>query len=324
MPARNTHHRPRTTRQRAFTLIELLVVIAIIGVLVGLLLPAVQKVRETALRVKCQNSLKQIGLGLLNYHFSFGQFMAGSGPLDSPYGPDSGDVIDRRSWYEPLFPYIDQEPLYRSMDSWLQNPTGPVLFKYNNGWNGRFDVIPILCCPADPNSPKLNSIPSDPQGVHSNYVACAGSTYFNPPTGPPSTDLNGIFYSMSKTKLSDITDGASSTLLLSEINVSPDVTSHDTRGRIYNPARQGGILFSTLNTPNNSATPDRLNWCQSIPQAPCQHATTNLVTSARSYHPGGVNVALADGSVRFVSNNVNALTWTALGSRNGHEPVGDY
>jgi prepilin-type N-terminal cleavage/methylation domain-containing protein/prepilin-type processing-associated H-X9-DG protein len=314
----------RRVLRGAFTLIELLVVIAIIGVLIALLLPAVQKVRSAAQRIKCENSLKQISLAMLNYHFIFHKFMAGSGPLDSPYGPDSGDVIDRRGWYEPLLPYIEQEPLCRSMEDWLLHPTGPVLFKYDNGWSGRFNPIPLLCCPSDPHSPKLNSIAYDQQGIHSNYVACAGSTYFNPPSGPPSTALNGIFYSMSQTTLSDITDGASNTLLLSEINVSPDVTSHDTRGRIYNPARQGGILFSTLNTPNNSATPDRLNWCQSIPEAPCQYATENLITSARSYHIGGVNAAFADGGVRFISNNVNAATWKALGSRNGGEPVGDY
>ena len=314
----------RRGRRGAFTLVELLVVIAIIGVLVGLLLPAVQKVRATALRIQCQNSLKQISLALLNYHFTNGRFMSGSGPLDSPYGPDSGDVLDRQSWYEPLLPYIEQDALYQSMQNWLQHPTGPVLFKYANGWNGRFTPIPILCCPADPHSPKLNSVPYDPQGVHSNYVACAGSTYFNPPSGPPSTDLNGIFYSLSTTALRDISDGATNTLLVSEINVSPDVTSHDTRGRIYNPARQGGILFSTLNTPNNPSTPDRLNWCQPIPEAPCQSATTNLVTTARSHHAGGVNVAFADGSGRFISDNVDARTWAALGSRNGGEVPGDY
>jgi prepilin-type N-terminal cleavage/methylation domain-containing protein/prepilin-type processing-associated H-X9-DG protein len=321
-------HANSVSARRAFTLIELLVVIAIIGILIGLLLPAVQKVREAANRVKCQNNLKQLALALHNYHAGVGCLPPGT--ADGPYGPDGVTIFDRGDWYERIFPYIEQNALYESLQAFIaanQPASGPqgiggadtVYYKFQY----RFDPIPTLFCPADPHSPKLNSIASDQQGIHSNYVACAGNTSFNP-GGAGGNNLDGIFYWGSTTRFTDILDGTSNTLLLGEINVSPDVTSHDTRGRVYNNARQGSVLFSTLNTPNNLATPDRLQWCQDIPMAPCVNTTTEIVLSARSYHTGVVNVAFADGSVRTVSNDVNAATYSALGTRNGGEVVSDY
>jgi prepilin-type processing-associated H-X9-DG protein len=105
--------------------------------------------------------------------------------------------------------------------------------------------------------------------------------------------------------------------------VSADLTTHDVRGRLYNPAKQGGVLFSTLYPPNTSVA-DRLQWCQSIPQAPCISTYQSVNLSARSYHAGGVNVALADGSIRFVAEAVDVSVWQALGTRAGGEVPGDY
>jgi prepilin-type N-terminal cleavage/methylation domain-containing protein len=304
--------------RKAFTLIELLVVIAIIGILIGLLLPAVQKVREAAARIKCQNNLKQIALGLHNYHDMAGLFPPGS--ADGPYGGDRL-IRDRGGWHEYLLPYIEQAALYSSLQTWIASGSGTAVY-YN--WDERFIPLPLLFCPSDPASPKMHSVPWDDQGLHSNYVACAGSTYFCPPTGPTSDQLNGIFYWKSTTRITDITDGSSNTLMLSEVMVSPDRTGHDTRGRVYNPARQGSNLFSTLNTPNNRAASDRLRYCQSIPAAPCVATDSDLVLTARSYHTTGVNTGLADGSIRFLSNNINAGTYRDLGTRAGQEPPGDF
>jgi prepilin-type processing-associated H-X9-DG protein len=129
-----------------------------------------------------------------------------------------------------------------------------------------------------------------------------------------------MFYVFSKTRLGDVTDGTSNTVMLSELIVSPDRTTHDVRGRLFNPAKQGGVLFSTLYPPNTSV-PDRLQWCESIPQAPCQSTSAAINLSARSYHTGGVNAAFADGSTRFIANGVSPQAWSAAGTRSGNEVV---
>ena len=116
-----------------------------------------------------------------------------------------------------------------------------------------------------------------------------------------------------------MTDGTSKTALVGELILSPDTDSHDLRGRYYNPAT-GGVLFSTR-IPPNTLVPDRFNWCAKnpLPQAPCVWSGTNMFVSTRSYHHGGVNVAMVDGSVRFVLDQVDARAFKAAGSRNGEE-----
>lgn len=177
----------------------------------------------------------------------------------------------------------------------------------------------VYACPSDPNTRRVFTVASDPQGFHSNYVACAGSTSLNTAGSNGGEKLNGIFYWKSKTKLVNITDGTSNTLMVSEINISQDIAGHDVRGRMYNPARQGSILFSTLNTPNNRSTPDRLQYCQSIPMAPCTGTTTDINLTARSHHEGMVMAALADGTVRPIVDGINAAIYRAAGTRDGAE-----
>jgi prepilin-type N-terminal cleavage/methylation domain-containing protein/prepilin-type processing-associated H-X9-DG protein len=303
-----------------FTLIELLVVIAVIGVLVALLLPAVQKVREAANRLKCQNNLKQLGLGLHHYHTAVGHFPPGNTDL---IGLDPGNESDRRNWaVTALLPYIEQQAVYQGVEAYLSNGAPYIVYCPLNK-----TIMPIFLCPSDPAGPKiLTGGPgsTNQQGLHGNYAACAGSTAFNSASGADGgDDLNGLFYAFSSTRLSDVTDGTSNTLMLSELIVSPDLTTHDVRGRLFNPAKQGGILFSTLYPPNTSVA-DRLQWCQSIPPAPCQPTYAEINLSARSYHASGVNVLFADGSGRFVVNGIARPTWTALGTRAGGEPLGDY
>lgn len=302
----------------AYTLIELLVVIAIIAVLIALLLSAVQKVRAAAAKAKCQNNLKQISTALHNYHSTHHQFPPGT--VDGPFGLDIGQH-DRSVFLHFLLPFVEQEPQYRLTQEWLA--TAPQTQLMCHSCPTRFTVTPTFWCPADPHSPKTETLVEDPQGFHSNYVGNAGSTAFNA-GGAKGDALNGLFFWNSKTTIGQITDGTSNTLLLGELLVSPDVTYHDVRGRMYNPARQGGVLFSTQFPPNTRAEPDRLQYCQSIPSAPCVTSITDINLSARGQHSGGVNVALADGSVRFVANSVDAAIFRALGTRALGEVVGDY
>ena len=122
--------------------------------------------------------------------------------------------------------------------------------------------------------------------------------------------------------MKDITDGTSKTAFVSELILSPDRVDDDLRGRYYN-ARHGGTLFSTVEVPN-SAVPDRLFWCstQPVPEAPCNVSATDMFVAPRSYHPGGANVSFADGSVQFITGEVDKTVFRATGSRSGNENVG--
>jgi prepilin-type N-terminal cleavage/methylation domain-containing protein/prepilin-type processing-associated H-X9-DG protein len=302
----------------AFTLIELLVVIAIIAILIGLLLPAVQKVREAANRAKCQNHLKQVAIALHSYHDAYGSLPSGQ------YNAMMADATpwNRACWAQPIYPYLEQAALWNNFTTYF-SAGGAYAFSIP----GKEIPVPPLLCPSDHNSPKVKTfganLPTDAnsQGYHINVVACAGSDVFNPSYSPDGKALRGIFYPFSKTKFADISDGTSSTYLLSEIIVSPDTTAHDIRGRVGN-TYDGNNFFSALYPPNTSVGDRGVGFCVPLPKAPCQlPGTSNLVLSARSYHPGGVNAALADGAVRVVSDQISETPHRAMGTRAGSELV---
>ncbi len=315
-------------RRVGFTLVELLVVIAIIGILFALLLPAVQKVRAAAARVRCTNNLKQLGLAMHAYHDSRGFLPHGTYNLiDHTFytPPPYNNTQDRRCWMHDIMAYLEQENLFKEFDKYMSTGKSALYFPLST------KVLPTLVCPSDPNSPKLATFNKDgageggAQGFSGNYVVCAGNSYFNEGGYNKSDELNGVFYAVSKTRFAEVTDGTATTAMSSELILCPDVTANDIRGRYYNPAHCG-VLFSTR-LPPNSMVPDQLNWCDkynALPVAPCIPTNSPQFVLARSYHFGGVNVGFVDGSVRSVSNSVDPIAYKASGSRNGAESGGDF
>lgn len=314
---------------RAFTLVELLVVIAVIALLVTMLLPAVQSAREAARRTQCINNQRQVALAAIHHHEAIGYFPHGTyNYIDST--PDTpapyNNRQDRRCWFHDLLPFIEEQQLFDAFQKHMNTGASALAFPLLG------TPVESYMCPSDGLSPKLHTfwggIGTETQGFSGNFVACAGNDYFNPAKdakGKPintlisSSKLNGIFFAQSKVRMAQIEDGTSHTAVISELILSPDTTSHDIRGRYYNPGH-GGVLFSTR-IPPNTLVPDRFNWCSDkpVPRAPCVWSGSNMFVSARSYHPGGVNMAMADGSVRFVEDTVDASVYAASGSRNGEE-----
>ena len=319
--------RRRQRNRCAFTLVELLVVIAIIGVLVALLLPAVQAARESARRSQCVNNLKQVALGALNFESAKKRFPHGTHNWVDRYGGGATGPTeqDRRCWMHDLWPYIEQTSLSAQFETHMKKAGASAL-----GFPKLDTIISSAMCPADPLSPKLHTfwggldgVPT--QGFSGNIVACAGSLYFNKalpgetPNGPASSaNQDGIYFALSEVKPADILDGLSNTLAFTEIKMVEDTDSHDLRGRYHNPTH-GGVLFTTLYPPNTSR-PDRFNWCALKPpaDAPCLQVTSDMQIAARSYHSGGiVNAARVDGSVAALSDDIEVAVYNQLGSRNG-------
>ena len=228
-------------------------VIAIIGILIALLLPAVQAAREAARRTQCAANLRQVGIALHNFHdarlvFPVGQY--NKIEADSTY-------FNRGGWWQKLLPFVEEETLYESTEAY----TGPYMtFAPNNN-----QLVPLFMCPSDGANPKnvTNFVPNE--GFHGNYVVCGGSDYFNPSSSPTGESLNGIFYVMSHTRMKDISDGSSHTLLAGELILTPDQGADDGRGRYWNNW-DGNNFFSTLLPPNTSVL-DYTLYCISTPVA---------------------------------------------------------
>ena len=322
-------HRPRNHRT-AFTLVELLVVIAIVGVLVALLLPAVQAARETARRMQCSDHLKQVGLGLHNHHEAHRAMPPGS---VKPFYSGANNTIERRAWFEPLLPFIEEQALYDKLHGSIPFPS------YTCYRPGAEKPAPTMICPSEILGVKNTTRTTNPpngEGFFSNYALCVGNDYNTTQNDQTGLKRNGIFYAQSKTQLGDVSDGTSHTVMGSELVLSTDlagplpsgVTSgYDIRGEVHSGI-DGGSLFSTIFTPNHATIGDwPYYYCQPIPRAPCSTTSTgatsylNVFQLARSYHPGGVNAVFADGSVQFISDEISQDVWQAFGSRNGGESL---
>jgi len=308
---RPTHFRPTRAGARAFTLIELLVVIAIIAVLIGLLLPAVQKVREAAARMKCQNNLKQIGLAMHGYHARTGQFPAGftSGAATvngEGTGPGWG-------WAAVLLPDLEQDNLARTI-SYNLDITHPA------NAAARVRPLAIFLCPSDsPPGPTFMTTTEAGAPIvevaFANYVGMGGTYEV---TAYPDTG-NGVLYRNSRTRVADITDGTSQTLMVGERSSrrSPQTTWVGAVTGSSNPPTNPTYDYEgppTLCLTNTGEAADGR-----VPNNPLDH-----VEDSNSSHIQGVNFLLCDGSVRAIRSSINPVTWEALGTRSGGEVVGDY
>ena len=301
----------RRTARVGFTLVELLVVIAIIGVLVALLLPAVQAAREASRRTKCTNHLKQYALAMQNHHDTY---------LKLPYAGSTAPV--RRSWVSQLWPFFEQGALRDKYDAnvGFHQPPNVVTSTFNGLLCTK---IPLYYCPSDrPNAMWQGDTYWRTRG---NYVVSFGPVTQPAATTPLAYGVFGYvdFKSLNlprETQLKEITDGLSNTLLMSEVIYSRKDNSVDQRGDVNND--QGANRFMTINTPNRGTDAMDGGWCESTAELPCTSATSAGHYTARSRHPAGVNAALCDGSVRFVTNSVSLSTWQAVSSMNGADTVG--
>lgn len=297
-------------RRKGFTLVELLVVIAIIGILVALLLPAVQAAREAGRRSQCTNNLKQLGLGMHNHHDTRKALPQTVGPNGCCWG----------TWIIPLFPFIEQENTFRLYVNWGgTDATGP---RYGAAPNTLVtgQRYPFLTCPSDKDNAPFGGL------TNHNYAVCTGTggTYQTVPNGAPSGFVprvgmfNGAAPRTRKTKLGDCTDGLSNTLMVGEVLQGQ---RSDLRGFIWWGDAAGMSTFA----PPNTSTPDQIytaGYCNNEPlqKRPCT-GTGGAVFYSRSNHTGGVNAGMGDGSVRFVSNTVNPTAWLLTGSADDGQPV---
>ncbi|TWT58068.1 Type II secretion system protein G precursor [Thalassoglobus neptunius] len=309
------HRQVKLMRSRGFTLIELLVVIAIIAILIALLLPAVQQAREAARRTQCKNNMKQIGLAIHNYHDVYLQFPnANSGGLS--YSSLSGSSL-----FASILPMIEQASAYNLYDFNKGNADPE-----NQEVVGQ--VLPFYLCPSSPLRRQVPSCDTDSGRAPGNYAACIGSKDFNQYWSfyrLPRPELDGaIVYTDStpgKTKFRDFRDGTSNTMMIGETAYNlPDYkfSSGDCAG-------QSRYSFTYWASPYPGSTTATTEY-DFNPRDIAEDGIfdTNWPRSFRSDHVGGVQFTFSDGSVHFISENIDAELLDGLATRSGGEIVGEF
>ncbi len=329
---------------RGFTLVELLVVIAIIGILIALLLPAVQAAREAARRTQCVNNLKQLGVGLQNYHDVNNSFPPMKGGTTSSYPSTPPTNYGRASGLIALLPYVEQQAMYdqiRAGDA-SYPPFGPAAW---SGWTPWNHQVPGYLCPSDPRpSPTGNAI-----GEH-NYAFNLGDTVNN---NCWATSTRGMFAQTIGVKISQVLDGTSNTIAMSErvranfsiggkvpalaregtqTNMANIITSPGSclgtvtgtlftvpttvKGRfgtLWTDGQAEHVAFNTILPPNGPSCVIDANSNSDSPSG---------VYAPSSYHPAGVNAVMVDGSVRFINDSINTGSLASSTVSAGPSPFG--
>jgi prepilin-type N-terminal cleavage/methylation domain-containing protein/prepilin-type processing-associated H-X9-DG protein len=318
-------------RRIGFTLIELLVVIAIIAILIALLVPAVQKVREAAARTQCANNLKQLGVAAVNYHDQFRRFPPGtnltssSGGAGPPAWTSPGPVVPGESFslMEAILPYIEQATLYSRFNF--------------NGANSHYTAgncdspgapgaaaVPVFICPSD------NGLPADHQAQ---YVSGGKTYYFGVTSYGGFAGIysyygfseDGIFYINSQIRMTDITDGSSNTFLFGErYHVDP---TYDKLASASSPIAtcSGWAWANTFGGEDylNGVGNNPINWVipTSVTSDPSFTWRDARMTATGSGHTDGANFCFADGGIRFLVTSTPVVTLQALATRAGNEPI---
>ena len=348
---------PVSKESKGFTLVELLVVIAIIGILVSLLLPAVQQAREAARLLQCKNKIKQIALAMHNYHATNGAFPpAGRTNYDEPCwpgfrgyrnkepaNPKYGQPCSGPPWTILILPYLEQQPLYDQFD--LEEPFAVMADQMVSGNSCRSNVNfaaqltpnPAYHCPTDPyphEQPTLNS-----------YAACQGGgplesgasdlEYENGLTSACSSKVapfamvfftNGVVYSNSNISIGKITDGSSNTLLLGENRLHYLRDEHssipgrynlwssaEAEGENHGVPSNAGAASEGINVDGRTDGTQYIDWI---------HQAWTCINFG-SFHSGGANFAMADGSTRFRSEDIDLEVFRSMGRREDGQPMGD-
>jgi prepilin-type N-terminal cleavage/methylation domain-containing protein/prepilin-type processing-associated H-X9-DG protein len=343
----------RQSLRRGFTLIELLVVIAIIAILIGLLLPAVQKVREAAARAQCTNNLKQIALANMNYESVRQTFLPGLGQNGCCWG----------TWMVPIMPYMEQKALFDVYTNfggldysgprygatpnvtlttmfvktfWCPSDTPQV---WNGNWTKHNYVVnagnlnfyqtpqwPYGCTPATVTSTTCTLFGGAPFGMYEDinaYTTWGGADSTTPYTAPTAAYPNIQAGKMGRPRrVAEITDGTSNTMMASEV-LQGRQKSSDLRGFTW---WGGAAAFTTQQAPNDPSNPDILTggacYNPGNPPMPCFPSATGTAArrqGARSLHTNGVNASMCDGSVRFIPNTVDIQVWRAASTSQGGE-----
>jgi prepilin-type N-terminal cleavage/methylation domain-containing protein/prepilin-type processing-associated H-X9-DG protein len=315
----------RSRVARAFTLVELLVVITIIGILIALLLPAVQAAREAARRSECTNRLKQIGLAMHNFESTNGTFPPGTMAkvrFSYTYDLNFTGGYEWPYFLHYLLPELEQVAYFEAVhgarfdlqNPWLDSPNWPATLNKL--------TTSALVCPSDPVGGDLYAMRSYyvPNGPYlelpkSNYLGIFSGLNDADPYVDKDETRRAVFRPYKGTRLADIKDGTSKTMAVAEYLKGID--EYDLRGVYYTNRAGCQFLFVTLGP--NSGAPDNLldGFCtpeRNVPMAnlPCVGSATNYA-SPRSRHPGGVNVTFCDGSVHFIQDEIDMLAWRSLG-----------